>query len=187
MRRSKRCLAFLCLTVPIFGCGDATRPAPAGSMRFDYAGNLSGSYHGTLDVTGSLDPDSDNWYTGAIAQRGNGRIGVTGRDAATKREFEFSLVGVTGPGSYTTCQERTTGCVYQGHFWPSTSDIHYFGWGLLSPTPYPELSVTVTELTNSRIRGTFTGVVVGSCTPCNVNAVETITITAGTFDTPFWK
>jgi hypothetical protein len=183
----KRFLAFLCLTVPVFGCGDANGPTPPGSMRFDYSSSLSGPYHGTFDVTGSLDPDSDNWYTGAIAQRGNNQIGITGTDAPTKREFEFTLVGVTAPGTYTTCQERTTGCVFQGHFWPSVNDNHSFGWGLLSPLPYPEVTVTVTELTNSRIRGSFTGVVVGNCTPCNTTAVNTITITAGTFDTPFWK
>jgi hypothetical protein len=180
-------LASLAVASALLGCTDANSPAPPGSLRFDYVGSLPASSHGAFDVRGSLNPDSKNWQTGAIAQRGNDRIEVHGMSASPQQEFAFTLVGVTTTGPLTTCQERTTNCVYQGYFWPDIYSVHYFGWGLYDQPPYPELSVNVTELTGSRIKGTFAGQVIGYCHACNASVEDTVTITGGTFDVPFWK
>ena len=182
-------LTLTCFAVVIasLGCSDSNSPAPPGSMGFQYSGTTPAPNHGTFDVHGSLNPDAQTWQTGAIAQRGSGRIEIQGMNASPQQEFSFTLVGVTTTGPLTTCQERTTNCVYQGHFWPDIYSVHYFGWGLYDDPPYPEVSVNVTELTGSRIRGTFAGQVVGICRVCSSAVPDTLTITGGTFDVPFWK
>ena len=181
MYRSNVLAVLAAVAVPLLGCTDATSPAPPGSMSFNYTGSL----HGTFAVTGSLNPDDYNSIgTGAIAQRGDAatqkRIEVRGANAGTSQELSFTMIDVTGTGPLQTCQAATTHCVYNGYFWPDVIGVHYFGWGIGYDPPYPELNVTVTELTGSRIKGTFEGVVVGS-------GPDTLRISAGTFDVPFWK
>jgi hypothetical protein len=181
MRRPNFFAIVLAASLPLLGCKDATSPAPPGSMSFNYAGSV----HGSFAVTGSLNPDDYNRvHTGAIAQRGTigerQQITVYASIPQPLQELSFTLIGVTGIGPVHTCQQATTNCVYQGYFYDDATSIHYFGWGVYSDPPYPEMNVTVTELTGSRIKGTFEGVVVGI-------GPDTLRINSGTFDVPFWK
>ena len=185
-------LCFLLLAaVLLSACSDATAPAPSGSMSFTYHGSAPGSSSGSFSVEGTGKPLwNDVAVTGTMARRFHGEdfewFEVIGSSAAQSQYFSITIYGVPGVGILPSCEVATTECVHNGDFWSSFQSRYHHGWGQSIPPPYPEVTVTITGITESRVRGTFQGIVIGHCDTCPDPLVpDTITISGGQFDVPF--
>jgi hypothetical protein len=183
----------LALATLLIACGDSTGPNRSGSMSFTYHGSMTGSPSGVFSVAGGRKPYPDGYPTGAGGNTyGDGstaQIRIVGSRTEGPQEFALILIGVTGAGPVPMCdtsQPQYTNCVWHGSFFPDPGSFYIFGWSLRDP-PYPEMRVTITELTGSRIRGTFEGLAVGDCAGCNAQYLnaDTLTISGGTFDVPY--
>ncbi len=189
MRSSSLCFLLL-PAVMMAGCSDATGPAPSGSVSFTYHGSAPGSVSGSFSVEGSGKPSIfDAAVTGAMARRSTGEdspyLEISGSSAAPSQYFSITIFGAPGVGMLPSCEVATTDCVYNGYF-RSASNSYWHGSGLYTQPPYPEVTVTITGITESRVRGTFEGMVIGSCGTCtDPLAPDTLTISAGQFDVPF--
>ena len=179
-------LPFAALLVVLAACGggDSTGPAPSGSMRFTYRGEVSGSAAGSFAVDGPRQQ-----FVGGAAGAGATRLRAQGvgtyitvygsRVDLAYAELEVTLYSATAPGTFPVCgpsDPEPRHCLLSGSFSPDPTSVHFFRSG----------TVTITELTPSRVRGTFEGVTVGYCSGCaNPADEDTIAITGGAFDVPF--
>lgn len=190
MRSSPLCFLLL-PAVLLSACSDATGPVPSGSMSFTYQGSAPGSPSGSFSVEGSGKPSIfDAAVTGAMARRSTGEdsqfLDVSGSSAAQSQYFSITIYGAPGVGMLPSCEVATTDCVEGGYFRSGTNSSHWHGPGQYTQPPYPEVTVTITEITESRVRGTFKGMVIGYCNTCpDPLAPDTLTISAGQFDVPF--
>ena len=191
MRTSRLFFVLLPAASLLTACSDSTGPEPSGSMSFTYQGSMPGSASGSFSVEGPRRPFVyAAQVTGAVAGRtgeGNSRsIEVAGSDASLSQDFSIRIFGEPSVGVLPTCEGSATDCVDGGHFWPDPASIHYFGSNQSSDPPYPQVTVTITEMSDLRVRGTFEGIVIGTCGTCaDQLAPDTITISAGQFDVPF--
>ena len=172
-------VAALAAAIPLLSCSDSTSPAAPASVRFNYHAAAAG-FNGTFAADGSLDLNSDQFETGAIAIRAGANapdIELIATNSDKLQEFGFDLVSVSGPGLFHTCEITQTQCVAFGQFWVDFDDVYYFGMGAAEQPPDPEVTITVTEMTSNRLKGTFQGIALGV-------GGDTLTITGGTFDVP---
>lgn len=189
MRSSPLCFLLL-PAVLLSGCSGATGPEPSGSMSFTYHGSAPGSSGGSFSVEGPRSPFlADIKVTGAVAHRYTiedaPRFEVIGASAEQSQLFSITIYGVPGVGMLPQCETATTDCVHSGRFW-STYNSRYFHGSVGAQPPYPEVAVTITEITESRVRGTFEGMVIGHCYTCPDPLLsDTVTISSGQFDVPF--
>lgn len=190
MRWSPLCFSLL-PAVLLSACSDATGPAPSGSMSFTYHGSAPGSPSGSFSVEGTGKPLwNDVAVSGAMARRLTAEdaqfLEVFGASAVHSQYFSIFIYGMPGVGMLPSCEVAATDCVQNGHFWSSFNSRYSHGWGLHRQPPYPEVTVTITEITESRVRGTFEGIVIGNCHTCpDPLAPDTLAISAGLFDVPF--
>ena len=173
----------LVLVALLIACGEGfTAPDRSGSMSFTYHGALVDSPSGAFSVQGGR----NSWPAGAggeVFGSGTRIIGSLGQGAP---EFSVTLIGPMAVGSLPTCEYSNTPptpCVGGGYY----SQIHqfYYGFGPSGQPPYPEMHVTITDLTASRVRGTFEGIALGICSQCRPALDDTVTISGGVFDVPY--
>jgi len=161
---------------------DATAPDRSGSMSFTYHGALGASPSGSFSVQGGR----NSYPSGAGGQNLGGGIMIVGsRDRGTQ-QLSVTVLGAMALGALPMCDNGPTPsnpCVDGGYFASSQHSGYSFGWG--PPLPVPEMRVTITDLTASRVRGTFEGVAVGYCGECGSYVVDTATISGGVFDVPY--
>ena len=140
----------------LVGCGGDKTTAPtglAGQMGFSYTGALSGTFNvtGQMPATGQ---ETSSWAAGEIV--------ATGTDAGTATiDFDncsasvcstvFFLLGLNNGTTFTFLQD----CYLQSG------------------------TITITEVTSTRIRGTFSGA--GTCSS-STGTQTSFTVTNGTFD-----
>ena len=181
------------VAVLLIACGDATGPNRSGSMSFTYHGSMTGSPSGVFSVAGGRKPYPVDYPTGAggntYGEGSAAQIRIVGSRTEGPQVFEMVLIGVTAVGPVPMCdfsQPQYTNCVSSGYFFPDPASRHFFGWTVREP-PYSEMRVTITDLTGSRIRGTFEGLAVGECAACSTQYLntDTLTITGGAFDVPY--
>lgn len=170
----------------IVGCGkDSTGPTGLnGQMGFTFSGALSG----TFNVTGQMPTnpsalETSSWAAGDVQTSGSdaGIIAVaTTPRTASSHDYAIITVNRTTAGSDTIDPSNCATVV-------CTEVIAVFGvtngsgasW--LQDCVLLSGSITVTEVTSSRIRGTFSGD--GECTTPTATSTS-FTITNGTFDVP---
>lgn len=175
---ARRGVAVAALT--LVGCsGDkATGPATPGTAHFTYAGALSGSF----DVTGAL-PNNSVRAEGAAAWHhlaSNPASTILFHTLQAMRaapgggfdDLSIYLYDIRVPGSFAHCPEQSDppsgGCILAAGF--------YDVGGGLGAHFSTDVTVTVTELTASRLRATFAGTFSSGPT--------TITISGGVLDLP---
>ena len=176
------CLALL---LPLAACGDdddPIGPERIGSLSFNYSGDISGTFSVSGEPKLSSNGLPQNGF--AVAGTDDGDVFVGGFRPQQGSKFDFlriELEGVTGPRTVTVCPQPTGTCplvaLYLG-FNPNgdTSDRRYV---LTSG------SVTVSELSVERVRGSFqgSGILINPTTGMP-DFSRTITISNGQFDAP---
>jgi hypothetical protein len=164
-------------------CGeDFTAPDRSGSMSFTYHGALADSPSGAFSVQGGR----NSYPSGAGGYKTTGGISIVGSLGQGAPEFGVSVLGTMAVGPLPTCENSPappTPCVFFGYFDASRQSTYVFG----SPgqPPDAQMRVTITDLTASRVRGTFEGVAVGYCVECGPYVEDTMTISSGAFDVPY--
>ena len=187
----------LVFAVIVAGCGDSNGPEPYAAMQFTFRGSTPGSASGTLDVKGRREPYATNSPTGAIgtvtgAPSTGEMITIVG-SRADGVELEFQLIRVSGPGLMPMCPDFSadpiapSNCITNGHFFHESPSYPYYlkDFGTDHQAAF---KVTVSELTRTRIRGTFEGITIGRCYGCAaqyINVPDTMRISAGSFDVPY--
>ena len=78
-----------------------------------------------------------------------------------------------------------THCVYGGYWQNGMMSLYRFG-SFAGEPPWPEMRVTITVITDRRVRGTFEGFATGTCSTCaSPSAVDTVYFSNGKFDVPY--
>ena len=148
----------------------------SGTLSFTYSGATSGTFNasgafnpGTFETVqwaaGSRDDANDFMYVGAAVPR-------------TSTSHDFFAVEIEGDavGSYSAATNCSTNCAFVDIAFGANNS----GSGLPLFLCFLEAgTVTITEITATRVRGTFSGT--GSCLPPMGSAVA-FTVTGGTFD-----
>ncbi len=153
------------------GC-DATTTPPSGSVQFTYAGARSGVF----SIAGGLAANDQAPYAYAFTQMGSDRVPYAVTVLAGRREPQagmlLTILRVT-PGS----ESPVTGCIVLCNMLNVTFDqgspTNNVFCGVTSGT------FTITEISASRVKGTFSGS--GTCSQ-NAGPGTAFTVTDGTFD-----
>lgn len=145
------------------GCGGDKASGPtglAGALSFSYSGALSGSFNvtGQMPVSQSQ-METTSWATGEIVASGAGAgtyvIGATPRTAST-HDFVYIVANRTNPGTATINYDN---CTVE----PCSTVFVVFGFDNGSGTGYLQDcylqtgTITITEVTATRVKGTFSG------------------------------
>lgn len=178
------------LTLPLAGCGDDGNPAgpgAEGSLSFTYSGDISG----TFAVSGGKGREGEryprNEFAAASRSRSGGFVRIDGVRPTQHPKLDFvgmSLLGVTGPKTITVCAIAAVA--------PDCADVQFtLGENVTSSGLDPDHvyvftsgSVTVSEITAERVRGTFQGTGASIEPMGQVNFARTIAVTNGQFDVP---
>jgi hypothetical protein len=151
-------------------------------MSFTYHGALPASPSGAFSVQGGR----NSYPSGAGGEKTSEGTRIVGSLGQGAQEFSVAVRGTMAVGTLPTCENSSappTPCVYFGYFAASRQSTYIFGTGGLAADA--EMRVTITDLTASRVRGTFEGFALGTCGECNSTALDTATISGGVFDVPY--
>ena len=188
-------LGTACTMAALAGCGEPTSTEklhPAGTVRFSYRGALTGTYEaaGELRVqAATAGPPA----TGATAFRQDSTLAVLAfRGVGGTRGDGFTLLlgALRSTGTFafdpTACQSAAAGGCRVGAFAPgldATALVASADPAQLAAGAYVLAlgSVTVTRLSDTRLRGTFSGTAVPLRNPTLQN---TLFISGGEFDVP---
>jgi len=152
----------------------------SGSMSFAYAGDIAGNFSTTGSPTGSVTDEGKTWAA-AMRDR-DGKLAVYGSKAQQNNLYD--IVTVAAPrsvvGTYPISSDCDDDCALVGMF---------FGMAKGDNAPFDLTctlttgSITVASVSDTRIRGSFSGN--GSCFRLSGTGVETfdIAVTNGQFDT----
>jgi hypothetical protein len=179
---SSRVFAISSLLALVAGCSDSTSPAAkvTGSFSFTYSGTAAtGSFSasGSAPTGGTLGATAFAHGYRVATESHFGVVGVVPRSGQT-HDFTVLFAPNTGPGTTTIaeCQTESTCSGLLIVFGSSNSgDTFTLLCGLDAG------SITVTELSNTRAKGTFSGS--GECFGPS-GTVQSFTVTGGTFDVP---
>ena len=181
---AKRLLAAATLALFV-GCKDSTAPAnPEGSFSFTYSGGISGDF----DVTGAMPStpgaqETSSWAAGEVVAGGTNAgiyvVAMTPRTSTT-HDFVVLIANRTNAGAATIDFDNCTAAVC------STVDFVFGiangnGTGFLQICYLQTGTITITEVTETHLRGTFSGA--GTCTAPSQTETS-LTVTNGTFDVP---
>ena len=167
----------------LVGCGGDKTTAPtglAGQMGFSYTGALSGTFNvtGQMPATGQ---ETSSWAAGEIVATGTDAgtfvLASTPRTATT-HDLVFVQANRTNAGTATIDFDNCSA---------SVCSTVFFLLGLNNGTTFTFLqdcylqsgTITITEVTSTRIRGTFSGA--GTCSS-STGTQTSFTVTNGTFD-----
>jgi hypothetical protein len=167
------------------GCGGDKASGPTGlvgAMSFNYTGALSGSFNVTGQMPASQSQmETTSWATGEIIASGTDAgtyvIGATPRSAST-HDFVFIQANRTNAGTSTIDYDNCT-------VDPCSTVLVVFGFdngssfGYLQDCYLQTGTITITEVTATRVKGTFSGA--GLC--FSQSGTETAwTVSNGSFD-----
>jgi hypothetical protein len=171
------------VTVWLFalGCSDSTGPGGlSGTVTFNYTGGGGG----TFNVSGRMptiaaEIGDDDWAAG-FRDSPNSQIQIAGVRARSADRYDLAFIGI---GRLTVGTENIdancdpefdvcTGLILLISASEADNDLDFFcalGTG----------SIAITEITSTRVRGSFSGT--GGCAN---GSVTSFTVTGGTFDVP---
>ena len=177
----KALFLLLALILPLAACGDdnPVAPGPVGSLSFAYTGDISGSF----DVSGEAKYSQSYPQNGfAIAKGGGTAVAISGVRPTQRPKYDFfgiELDGALLPGTYPVCTPLIgPGCPFVYFllgFNGSSADQAY---RMVSG------SVTISEISGGRWRGTFQGTAEAITATGQSIPGRMITITSGQFDVP---
>jgi hypothetical protein len=163
------------------GCSDSTGPGGlTGTVTFNYTGGGGG----TFNVSGRMptiaaDAGDDDWAAG-FRDNPNSQISIAGARARTAGRYDLAFIGIGRLAVGTenvdaNCEpdlEVCTGLVLLIDISEADDSFAFIcalGTG----------SIAITEITSTRVRGSFSGT--GACAN---GSVTSFTVTGGTFDVP---
>jgi hypothetical protein len=168
------------------GCGGDKASGPtglAGALSFTYSGALSGTFNVTGQMpAGQSQMETTSWATGEIIASGTDAgtyvIAATPRTAGSTHDFLYIQADRTNTGTSTIDFDNCTANVCSTVF-----VIFGFqngtGTGYLQDCYLQTGTITITEVTATRVKGTFSGT--GLCFS-QIGAQTSWTVTNGTFD-----
>jgi hypothetical protein len=181
---SRRLLIVTSLSL-LAGCGSDKAGGPtglAGQLTFNYSGALSGTFNVTGQMPASQSQmETTSWATGEIiasgADAGTYIIAATPRTAST-HDFLYIQANRTNAGTATIDFDNCT-------VDPCSTVFVIFGFqngtgtGYLQDCYLQTGTITITEVTSTRVKGTFSGA--GLCFS-STGTQTAWTVTNGTFD-----
>lgn len=179
----KSSLVFVASLALLAGCGSDKASGPTGlvgQMTFTYSGALSGTFNvtGQMPTTGQ---ETSSWSAGEIVSTGTDAgayvAGSTPRSSTT-HDLVFVTANRTNAGTatidYDTCTANVCSTVF---FFFGLSNSGTFAF--LQDCYLQTGTITITEVTSTRMKGTFSGA--GLC--FSQSGTETaFTVTNGSFD-----
>jgi len=179
-----RLLGITCIAA-LVGCSDSTGPNNNGAgVGFNFTGSATGS--GTFSASGTMASSSanlNNQSAAAAAQNADfDSFDVLGVKARGSSRYDLALVQTARLTPGTTdidqnCDSSTTNCAGFGFL----TNVNFTTQDFDLVCGLVDGSITVTEVTNDRVKGTFSGS--GICIDQATN-ISTFTTTNGNFDTP---
>ena len=151
----------------------------SGTLSFSYSGAITGNFSasGVMPAaTGAMETSA--WAAGEVSTVD----GVTYVAAATPRnstshDFFGFYVERTTPGSSSASDNCTSNCAFVGFEFGMQNGAGNTWLQICSLTTG---TVAITEITATRVKGTFSGT--GECVPFGSSTPQAFTVTNGTFD-----
>lgn len=162
------------------GCKSDSKIGPnslLGTMAFTYAGGISGTFNasGTLP-TSQAAMETSSWAAAELSPPDVFAAAAVPR-TSTSHDFVFLDIGRTTAGTSSISNSCSVNC---GGFFVLFGQANGSGTTFLQDCFIETGTITITEITATRVRGTFTGT--GFCfAPGSTNNTP-FTVTNGTFD-----
>jgi hypothetical protein len=166
--------------VLLAGCKDSNSPTGfQGTVSFSYSGAISGNF----SATGAMPASQSQWETSSWAA---GEVSTTdgvtyvvsvSPRSATTNDFAFFYAERITTGSSDFSVNCSTNCAY-GTFEFGVQNVTGNSW--LQSCTMVSGTVTITEVSSTRIKGTFSGT--AECFAPGSSVPQSLTIANGSFD-----
>jgi hypothetical protein len=172
----------LAASLALLGCSSDKATAPTGlvgTFSFSYSGAISGTFNATGALPGTpAGMETTSWAAAEIstADGETGVLAATPRSASSHDIAGLFMERVT-PGAATISDTCQTQC---GFALMTFGQANGTGTTFLQECFITVGSITITEVTTTRVKGTFSGT--GECLAFGSQTPAAFTVTNGTFD-----